>query len=129
MYMEKATMAWINFVHLGRVIRYSCLFQCLTRGMLSGYQNVAGVKKYSPHSPILSILAPIELCVKWYVMHQRILSRSRITPCMSMKGGLSVMGDCQCAYTGHLIYFFHVLNNRQFRLDSLLGYDETLLTV
>ena len=33
-------------------------------------------------------------------MHQCFLSRSRFTPCMSMEGGLSVMGDCECFYTG-----------------------------
>ena len=45
--------------------------------------------------PRLSVLAPIELCVKWYGKHQCILSsRSRFTPCVSMEGGLSVMGDC-----------------------------------
>ena len=27
-------------------------------------------------------------------------SRSRFTTCMPMKGGISVMGDCQCSYAG-----------------------------
>ena len=32
------------------------------------------------------------------------LSRSRFTPYMSMEGGLSVMRDCQCSYTGRFLY-------------------------
>ena len=32
-------------------------------------------------------------------MNQYCLSMSRFTPCMSMKRGLSVMGDCQCSYS------------------------------
>ena len=62
----------------------------------------------------MSVLAHIELCVKmslkWYgrPMQQCFLSRSRFTPCiyMSMKGGLSVTGDCQCSYTGIKIHIF-----------------------
>ena len=40
----------------------------------------------------LSVLAPIKLYVKWYGMHQCFLSSSCFTPCMSVEGGLSVMG-------------------------------------
>ena len=71
----------------------------------------AGVK--NTESPRLSVLVPIELCVKKYGMHQCFLSRSRFTPLMSMERGLSVMGDCQCSYTGAI--------SRVSRVDRLLG--------
>ena len=47
----------------------------------------AGVKKYR---------------VPNLVRHAPLLfeKRSRFTPCMSVEGGLSVMGDCQCSYNG-----------------------------
>ena len=51
-----------------------------------------GVKKY--RVPKIENLAPIELCVKWCGMNQCFLLRSQFTPCVSMEGGLSVMGDC-----------------------------------
>ena len=51
-------------------------------------------------SPRFSVLWPIEPCGYWCGTLQCFLSRSRFTPCVSMEGGLSVMGDCQCFYTG-----------------------------
>ena len=48
------------------------------------------VKKYR----VPSVLAPIELCVKSYGMHQCFLTmtRSRFTPCMSMEGDSLLWG-------------------------------------
>ena len=61
------------------------------------------IQKENTDAPRLSVPAPIELCVKWYGVHHCFLLRSHFTPFMSMEGGLSVIGDCQCSYTGKLI--------------------------
>ena len=55
----------------------------------------AGEKKY--RVPRLSDLAPIilTLVLNGTVCTSAFLSRSHFTPCMSMKEGPSVMGDCQ----------------------------------
>ena len=43
------------------------------------------------------------VCIKCF------LSRTRFTPCMSVEGGLSVMGDCQCSYTGFMFSIANLL--------------------
>ena len=58
----------------------------------------AGVKEYKV--PKIERPSAHKTLFKGYAMHQCFLSRSCFTPCMSMEGGLAVMGDCQCSYTG-----------------------------
>ena len=47
-----------------------------------------GVKEMGQESPRLSVLAPIELCIKWYGMHQYFLSRSLYSVYMYGRGTL-----------------------------------------